>query len=268
MTADEQTYAFDNALAVQRERLDTLQELFDPGTIRQLEARGVAPGWRCLEVGAGGGSIAEWLCDRVGPDGSVVATDLDTRWVAKLSQPNLEVRVHDVLEDDLPEGEFDLVHTRLLLAWLRDPRVGIERLIAALKQAGLLLAEEIDFASSVPDPRMDAAPRALFERAANAHHTVLAQRHSFDPFYGRRVAGDLQDAGLTDIGTDGRAAMWRGGGAGGRIWRLSIEQLRDQIVALDLLSPTDFDAALALCDDPRLTVMSPVMMAAWGRRPV
>jgi len=59
----------------------------------------VAAGWRCLEVGAGGGSIAEWLCDRVGPDGRVVATDLDTRWVAKLSQPYLEVRVHDLLED-------------------------------------------------------------------------------------------------------------------------------------------------------------------------
>jgi hypothetical protein len=115
---------------------------------------------------------------------------------------------------------------------------------------------------------MDAAPRALFERAANAHHTVLALRHSFDPFYGRRIAGDLEDAGLTDIGTDGRAAMWRGGGAGGRIWRLSIEQLRDQIVALDLLSQTEFEAALTLCDDPRLTVMSPVMMGAWGRRPV
>jgi SAM-dependent methyltransferase len=267
MTADEQTYAFDNALAIQRERLDTLEELFDPGTIRQLDARGVAPGWRCLEVGAGGGSIAEWMCDRVGPDGSVVATDLDTRWVAKLSQSNLEVRVHDLLEDDLPDGEFDLVHTRLLLAWLPDPRVGIERLIAALKPGGLLLAEEIDFASSVPDPRMDAEPRALFERAANAHHTVLAQRHFFDPFYGRRIAGDLADAGLTDIGTDGRAEMWRGGGPGGRIWRLSIEQLRDQIVALDLLSPTEFEAALTLCDDPRLTVMSPVMMAAWGRRP-
>jgi SAM-dependent methyltransferase len=266
MTADEQTYAFDNALAVQRERLDTLEELFDPGTIRQLEARGVAPGWRCLEVGAGGGSIAAWLCDRVGPDGSVVATDLDTRWVAKLSRPNLEVRVHDLLEDDLPEGELDLVHTRLLLAWLRDPRVGIERLIAALRPGGLLLAEEIDFASSVPDPRMEAGPRALFERAASAHNTVLAQRHSFDPFYGRRVGGDLEDAGLTDTGTDGRATMWRGGGPGGRIWRLSIEQLREEIVALDLLSPTEFEAALALCDDPSLMVMSPVMMAAWGRR--
>jgi hypothetical protein len=33
---DGQTYAFDNALAVQRERLETLETLFDPGTIRQL----------------------------------------------------------------------------------------------------------------------------------------------------------------------------------------------------------------------------------------
>jgi SAM-dependent methyltransferase len=267
MTADDQTYAFDNALAVQRERLDTLEELFDPGTIRQLEARGVAPGWRCLEVGAGGGSIAEWLCDRVGPEGSVLATDLDTRWVAELSRPNLRVHVHDLLEDDLPEGAFDLIHVRLLLAWLADPRVGIERLIAALKPGGFLLAEEIDFVSSVPDPRMDAEPRTLFERAAHAHNTVLAQRHSFDPYYGRRIAGDLDDAGLTDTGSEGRAAMWRGGGPGGRIWRLSIDQLRDTIIALDLLSPTEFEAALALCDDPRLTVMSPVMMAAWGRRP-
>jgi hypothetical protein len=32
---------------------------------------------------------------------SVVASDLDTRWVGELSRPNLEVRVHDLLEDDL-----------------------------------------------------------------------------------------------------------------------------------------------------------------------
>jgi hypothetical protein len=107
MATDGQTYAFDNARAVQRDRLDTLETLFDPGTIRQLEARGVAPGWRCFEVGAGGGSIAAWLCDRVGPEGTVLATDLDTKWVSELAQANLEVRVHDLLDDDLPDGEFD-----------------------------------------------------------------------------------------------------------------------------------------------------------------
>jgi hypothetical protein len=76
MTTDDQTYAFKNALDAQRARLRTLETLFDPGTIRYLEARGVAPGWRCAKVGAGRGSIAAWLYDRVGPEGSVLATDL------------------------------------------------------------------------------------------------------------------------------------------------------------------------------------------------
>lgn len=75
---EEQVYAYDNALAGQRERLRTLEALFDAGTIAELEARGIGRGWRCLEVGAGGGSIARWLADRVAPDGVVVATDRDT----------------------------------------------------------------------------------------------------------------------------------------------------------------------------------------------
>ena len=121
MTTDDQTYAFKNALDAQRERLRTLESLFDAGSIRCLEARGVRPGWRCAEVGAGGGSIATWLCDRVGPGGSVLATDLDATVLSELAHPNLEVRVHDLMTDDLPEGEFDLVHLRLVLGWLGNP---------------------------------------------------------------------------------------------------------------------------------------------------
>ena len=36
----------------------------------------------CLEVGAGGGSIAHWLCQAVGPTGRVLATDIDPGLVA------------------------------------------------------------------------------------------------------------------------------------------------------------------------------------------
>ena len=75
---DEQSYAFANVRDMQRERLRTLEALLDAGTIQHLERRGVRRGWRCLEVGAGGGSIAAWLAARVAPEGSVVATDLDT----------------------------------------------------------------------------------------------------------------------------------------------------------------------------------------------
>jgi hypothetical protein len=48
----------------------------------------------------------------------------------------------------------------------------------------------------------------------DAHNAVLAEEHGFDPGYGRRVAGDLADAGLADVGSAGRASMWNGGEAG------------------------------------------------------
>jgi SAM-dependent methyltransferase len=222
---EERAYAYDNALAAQRERLRTLETLFDSGTIAELEARGVGPGWRCLEVGAGGGSIALWLADRVAPGGAVVATDLDTT----------------VLDG--------------------------RRLIATLKPGGWLVAEDLDFASAVPDPRMGADLCARFTRIVEVHHAVIAERHGFDPGYGRRLAGDLDDAGLADTDFRGRASMWRAGEPGGEIWRLSLEQLRDGIVDLELMDAGEADAAIELCTDPRFSSLSPVMMAAWGRRP-
>jgi SAM-dependent methyltransferase len=260
-------YAYDNARAAQDARLRTLEAIFDAGTIAELEARGVGGGWRCLEVGAGGGSIALWLADRVAPEGSVLATDLDTTVLAGLSHPGLEVRVHDLLDDELPAGAFDLVHARMLLAWLPDPRAALARLIDALEPGGWLLVEELDFASAVPDPRMGPELAERFERMVAAHHAVIAERHGFDPHCGRRLAGDLADAGLAESGCRGRASMWRAGGPGGDIWRMSVEQLRDGVVDMGLMDAAEADAAIALCTDPRFSTLSPVITAAWGRRP-
>src|SRR5882757_6137206 len=76
-----------------------------------LEQIGVGEGWRCLDVGAGGGSISRWLRDRVGPDGRVVSVDLDTRFVE--DEPGIEALQLDILSDDLEQEAFDLVHCRL-----------------------------------------------------------------------------------------------------------------------------------------------------------
>src|SRR4051794_31503191 len=215
--AQQATYAFENARAVQRRRLRALEAVLDPGTTRHLERLGVGPGARCLEVGAGGGSIATWLCDRVGPGGTVLATDLDTTVLSDLSRPNLEVRVHDVLKDDLAAGAFDLIHLRLLLAWLGEPETALRRPGAALKPGGWLLAEEMDFVSLAVDPGVGAHIESLFARVVAAHHAVLTARHGFDVHYGRRVAGALAGAGLEEVGCEGRAGMWRGGEPGASV---------------------------------------------------
>src|SRR4051794_39838469 len=70
----------------------------------------VQPGWRCLEVGAGRGSMAVWLAERVGPTGHVVATDVDTRYLSRHEFSNLQVIEHNILEDPLDAlgpGSFD-----------------------------------------------------------------------------------------------------------------------------------------------------------------
>jgi ubiquinone/menaquinone biosynthesis C-methylase UbiE len=58
---------------IERARLKLIQEFHDPLTISQLNAIGVDVGWRCLDVGTGGGSVARMLAERVGSTGSVRA---------------------------------------------------------------------------------------------------------------------------------------------------------------------------------------------------
>jgi hypothetical protein len=95
---------------------------------------------------------------------------------------------------------------------------------------------------------------------------VLAGASGFDHGYGRRLEADLAAAGLEDVDGEGRASLWRGGGPGGRLCRLTFLQLREAMVAAGTPAQ-DVDRAIALCDRPRLAIVSPLAMAAWGRAP-
>ncbi len=112
------TYAAPNEWVEARRRLQLLETVYDRATTRRLEATGVGAGWHCAEVGAGGGSVTRWLCDRVGPSGRVLAVDIDTRFVDELDHPSLEVRRQDIVTQPLRAGEFDLVHARAVLMHL------------------------------------------------------------------------------------------------------------------------------------------------------
>lgn len=254
-------YAFDHAWQQERARLASLEQFEDPGTIRHLVALGVGPGWRCLEIGAGGGSIAAWLCKRVGPTGHVLATDLETKFLAALDEPNLEIRRHDVAVDDLPEAAFDLIHERAVLLHVPTREQVLARLVRALKPGGWLLCEDTDFATVV-----HGAPDPLLRRALAAMVQFLEARGA-EPNFGRRLFAALRDTGLEEVGAEGRAYMMRGAHPSSVLPRSTLERVREPVVAAGALSEAEFAAALALFDDPTLAMMSHVTMAAWGRRP-
>ena len=103
----EYKYPLTNEWKGARERLSEIEGVYDPWTIRNFGKLGVREGWHCLEIGGGGGSIAEWLCRKVGRSGQVVATDLQPHFLEAINASNLEVWRHDILSDSLPEGAFD-----------------------------------------------------------------------------------------------------------------------------------------------------------------
>jgi SAM-dependent methyltransferase len=255
-------YGLGNAWRDARARLTSIEKWLDPGTTGHLRALGVGPGWRCLEVGGGGGSIAGWLCAQVAPGGDVTATDIDTRFLAALKEPNLRVERHDVTVDPLPSGAFDLVHCRLVLAHLPERQAVLTRLAAAVKPSGWLVAEEMDFASVVAGEHQPGA--RAFLRAVEVSNDVLRGR-GFDPGYGRRLLADVTATGLAGIGTEGRATIWPGGSAGAAAWQLTFEQLLPEMTARGLDQATAA-AAIAACRNPGFSFLSQLTIAAWGQR--
>ncbi len=260
------TYALDNAWQRARQRLTALEAWLDPGTICHLEARGVAPGWHCLEVGAGGGSIASWLGGRVGASGSVLATDIDPRHLEALAHPHVRALRHDIISDPLPADTFDLAHTRLVLMHLPAWETALDRMIAALKPGGWLVVEEMDFAATALDPGCGADAVALFDKAIAGHHQVM-DRHGMNPFFGRCLLRALRDRNLVAIGTEGRSLCCSGGSTEAVAWRLTFEQLREELVAIGAMTDDEMAALFALLDDPAATFLTQVTVAAWGQRP-
>ena len=257
-------YAFDNAWIHARQRLRGLEQLLDPGTIRHLEALGVGEGWHCLEVGAGGGSVTEWLCGRVGRAGSVMATDLDTRFLEALTMPNLDVRRHDVISDELPEHRFDLVLSRLVLGHTQKREKALWRMRSALKPGGVMVCEDADNISVALLSPPDTRSRDLFAKVEQGKDRAMAARGHV--YCGRQLYGLLCALGLVDVRAEGRVPLLYAGTEPTRWKRLSVEQLRDDIVNAQLATDAEIDAYLALLDSPNFTAQGVTVMTAWGRR--
>lgn len=263
MTTSESTYLFDHARDLELERLKKLEEWQDPGTIRHLETIGVGPGWRCLEVAAGAGSITRWLSDRVGATGHVLATDLDLKFLEDLSLPNVEVRKHDILTDHLPDGAFDLVHSRLLLMHLPARDEAFRRMLAATKPGGWIFVEDFDMHTWI-----DVVPSGSMDRLREAFIGLLRMAGA-DPFYGRNHPKLFLDHGLADAWVEGRVELGRRHDSPGLIqFKISLVQLRDMLAANGIATVEDVDEVIRLIDDQSWVGLPPMTVAAFAQKPL
>lgn len=242
------------------ERIDFGALAYDDVTLARLRALGVGPGWRCLDVGAGTGTVARRLLGELGVAG-VLAVDRDVRFLAARGAPGLDVREADITVPGAVRGRFRLVHARFVLMHLAEH----ERLIAAL--AGLVAPGGVLVLGDAVDLTGERTPGTPYTAAMRAMWRGLRETIGTDVSWVPSYPQLLRGAGLGSVGAEIHVPPLLPGSAISRFWAQTWERSRAAMVATGLVDDAAVDAAVRYLDSEECAALSAGMLTAWGWRP-
>ena len=249
-------------------RFEALATLFDRSTFSHLREIGVGSGWRCWEVGAGGMSVPLWFAARVGPTGLVLATDIDTSWLADPGPGPGPVQIvrHYIGAEDPPATELDLVHARLVLTHVPRREAALTSMIAALRSGGWILVEDADPGLQpllYPDDHGPA--QHLANRLRTGFRTLMSGRDA-DLAYGRTLPRLLREHGLVDVAADAYFPI--AAPACTTLERATVEQIRGRLIGAGIATSAEIDQHLDNIATGRVPdLATSPMISAWGRKP-
>ncbi len=261
-----QYFAGNSPEEIEEQRLGFLESGCDTATTERIEKLGIDRGWRCLEVGAGRGSVARWLAHRVGPTGHVVAADLDLRFLQRIALPNFDVRQHDICEKDFEAGAYDLVHCRALLVHVAKPEEALGRLAEAVRPGGWLLVEEPDYGSfGCVDPSY---PGALeFHQSARTMWEFSHAAGRLHSYFARRLPGLVERLGFQSVGFDAAASLGHGCDSLAGFYSLSFKVAAERLIARRVRTAEQLDHLQRMLNDPSFEFLGPIFFTVWARRP-
>lgn len=250
-----------------RERLRILSRVMQPSTLALLQRAGVQRGMSCLEVGCGGGDLACDMARLVGPEGRVVATDIDRTKIEIAREEaeaqhldNIEFRLADITEAT-PEPEFDLVHARFVLTHLLDPAGALRSMCGAMRTGAVMVVQDIDFRGHFSYPEHPAFLRYI------ELYTETVRRRGADANIGPRLPALLSEAGLTKI----RMNVVQPAGIEGEVKlmaALTVENIGEAVVAEGLASLDEVrqlaEELYAFARQPDTVISLPRIVEAWG----
>jgi len=256
-------YAFSNSSPQAGTQLDALGRYLLPASSAVIGRLGLAPGATCWEVGAGGGAVARWLAGQVGPQGRVVATDIDTTHLSP--GPNLEVLRHDVVADEPLAGPFDLIHASLVLLHLPQRRRVLADLAGRLTVGGVLVLEEFDCTRPLRVLRTPGPDQAeLFTRVIGALLDTLVAAGA-DMGWAWDVHEAMAGQGLSELDTTLYSRSWTGGDHGTLLHDVNSRQKEADLLARGL-TLAELERFRALMHAPGFAAMAYPFVSTTGRR--
>lgn len=164
------------------ERLNILNNVFNPYTYRFLETLNLKPGMQVLEIGCGTGEVACWLSSRIGSSGKVMAIDINEEQIkiakkrsASLNLKNIHFQKMSAFDIDNLSETFDLIYSRFVLTHISSPHDILEKTYKILKTGGRLSCEESDVSASFCYPENLAFNRwrEIWNELKKLHHLPL-----------------------------------------------------------------------------------------------
>src|SRR6266704_2857317 len=156
---------------VERRRQD-----FAEATQRMLEAADLGPGDHVLDIAAGTGDQSLLAARRVGPSGSILATDssaemldIAARVVQQEGLTTITTRVMDAEQLDLQDNAFDAVICRLALMLIPNLQPALREIRRVLKPGGKLAALVWSAPENNPLFALPLAIVSTYVRGASSH---------------------------------------------------------------------------------------------------
>lgn len=254
-------YTMPNGSEAAAVRMGVLADLYDRVSAGSLSEVPVA-GRRCWDVGTGGGTIAHHLHLR-GAD-EVVATDIDLSHLSLRAAARVTAFPHDVVNDAIPTGGFDVIHVRLVLSHLPEWHAMMWKLIGALRPGGWLVVGELD-----PMTDYQPAPVSRDDHLVNvvgrAFTDVLASRGG-NPRLGRSLRRLMIKAGLVDTTSAGHVVEARGGEPAADLMIANVEQTAD-LLRMQGVTAEMITAFIEALNRPSTHFVMPTFWTARGRKP-
>jgi SAM-dependent methyltransferase len=253
-------YTLPHQLLGEQQRLALMSALLDPVELAHIARLGARPGWRCLEVGCGNGSIAQALAERVAPTGHVVASDIDLTYIRHMQVPCLEIRQIDILQDEMETGSYDFVVARALLDHLASAPKALEYMVAALKPGGALLSIEPDML-----PCTVAEPDSM--RMFWEGWLKWSLEAGIDYFIGRKIAAELDSLGLQKVAGEGQTARFNGGSDWALYWTETMRELAPSLLKSGYITEKMLDGLYTLYQNPHYWTSVITFTGNWGHKP-
>lgn len=168
-----------------------------------LDAAGLRPGLRVLELACGAGRVGLQAARRVGPDGTVLCSDFSPEMVdavadrvERLGVPNVETRLLDAHRLELPDDEFDAVLCRFGYMLMADAEQALRESDRVLRADGELAL--VVWGTAEQNPWLWLIIEALIERLS----APLPEPGAPGPFSlgePERLRALLAAAGLSEV---------------------------------------------------------------------